>query len=310
MDIVYTWVDDSFPGYLEELNRHAADPRDLNPNRTRDNLEVVRYSLRSVARNCPWVRRVHFVTCRPQVPDWLNTDHPGLRVVHHDRIIPPEVLPTYNSFCIGSYLHEIPDVTPRFVYLEDDMLIGAPGMVEALFAPDGRPWLHQAAQRVDRNADPATASPWNLALAQADRALSERFMGGGRRHWIHGPQIRDVALTRDLIAMFSAEFAATRGARFRAADNVPPEFLLPHAAAEAGHWPTAPDDISDKLQGYVSIENFVPWTWLQLRRVRRRAPLSVTLNDSFGARPNPRAVALARRWLDGMFPDPSPYERK
>ena len=48
IDVVYTWVDDTFPGYAEELARHAGKPADRNPNRTRDNLDLLRYSLRSL----------------------------------------------------------------------------------------------------------------------------------------------------------------------------------------------------------------------------------------------------------------------
>ena len=73
IDIVYTWVDDSFPGYLDELNRYTDTAHDTNPNRTRDNLDVIRYSLRSVARHAPWVRRIYLLTCRPQVPARSNS---------------------------------------------------------------------------------------------------------------------------------------------------------------------------------------------------------------------------------------------
>ncbi len=309
IDIVYTWVDDSFPGYLAELNRYADDPRDLNPNRTRDNLEVMRFSLRSVARNCPWVRRIYLVTCRPQVPDWLNVDHPQLHLIHHDQIMPAEILPTYNSFCINSFLHALPGITDRFVYFEDDMLAMRPGLMEALVAPDGRPYVHFDRRRVDPRPDPAKASPWNLALAHADRALSQRYGGGPRAHNAHTPQLREVATYDALCTDFAAEIATTRGARFRGPDNVPPEFLGPHFAAQTGAAAVAPEEVNNRLQGYVSIENFTPWTWWQLRRLDRRQPLAVTLNDSFGARPNPRVVAMVRRWLERHFPEPSPWER-
>ena len=310
MDIVYTWVDDSFPGYLEELNRYADDPRDLNPNRTRDNLEVVRFSLRSVARNCPWVRRIHFVTCRPQVPAWLDAGHPMINVVHHDRLMDRKILPTYNSFCIVSHLHLIPDVTDQFVYMEDDMLAMAPGMADALFAADGRPQAHLQPKPIRQDLDPAKDSPWNLALATADRALAARFGGGqGRRHIIHGPQVMDVANSRAMCDAFAAEIATTRASRFRGGDNVPPEVLNQHHGIETGAFAEAPWSLSNDLQGYVSIENFAPWTWWQLKRINARKPLSITLNDSFGDRPNPRVVAMVRAQLDRWFPDPAPWER-
>ncbi|MDF0600035.1 stealth conserved region 3 domain-containing protein [Psychromarinibacter sp. C21-152] len=310
MDIVYTWVDDSFPGYLEELNRYADDPRDLNPNRTRDNLDLIRYSMRSVARNCPWLRRIHLVTCRPQVPPWLDVDHPKINLVHHDRIIAPANLPTYNSFCIVSHLHRIPDVTERFAYLEDDMLVMSPDWRDAMVAADGRMQVHLSKRRVRQDHDPAKASPWNLALATADRALAARFGGGtGRRHVIHGPQLWEVPVAKAMCADFAQAIATTRRSRFRAPDNVPPEFLLQHYAVETGHAVVAPDRLSNAVEGYVSIENFAPITRWELWKLTRRKPLTVTLNDSFGQRPNPRVVAMVRRQLALWFPDPAPWEK-
>ena len=48
IDIVYTWVDDAWPGYQALLGRYASTRHDLNPNRYRDNLELLRYNLRSL----------------------------------------------------------------------------------------------------------------------------------------------------------------------------------------------------------------------------------------------------------------------
>ena len=76
IDVVYTWVDDQWPGYRELLSQYAEVKRDSDPSRTRDNLETLRFSLRSLQRYAPWVNRVFLLTCRPQVPSWLNTAHP------------------------------------------------------------------------------------------------------------------------------------------------------------------------------------------------------------------------------------------
>lgn len=311
IDIVYTWVDDSFPGYLETLNRYVADPRDTNPNRTRDNLDIVRYSLRSVAQNLPWARRIYFVSMRPQVPVWLNTDHPKLRVVHHDEIMDASILPTFNSFCIVSHLHKLPGVSPRFIYFEDDMLAMSPDLGDALFAPDGRPHVHLKPMQVVPRAklDSNIASPWNLSLTNADAALSKRFGPGPRQHITHGPQVMGIGDLAAIGREFPELIAKTRTSRFRGGDNIPPEFLSRHLALETGQAVRAPDALSRLVQGYASLENLWPWTWVQLTRVARRRSLSVTLNDSFGDMPNARAEALVRARLNAWFPDPSPFEK-
>ncbi len=50
IDVVYTWVDGAAPGYAELLGRYAQSGHDLNPNRYRDNLDLLKYSLRSLER--------------------------------------------------------------------------------------------------------------------------------------------------------------------------------------------------------------------------------------------------------------------
>src|SRR3712207_2953782 len=117
IDLVYTWVDDRWPGYLDTLRSYAGIRHDLNPNRTRDNLDLLRYSLRSVERHMPWIRRIHVLTMRPQVPHWLATDR--VVVTHHDDIMEPRFVPTFSSFAIITHLAQLPGLSQRFVYMED-----------------------------------------------------------------------------------------------------------------------------------------------------------------------------------------------
>jgi len=78
IDIVYTWVDGGDPLFISERKRFAGQSAFCNArqafmdNHFRDNGELL-YSLRSVERFAPWVRRIHIVT-NGQVPAWLNTD--------------------------------------------------------------------------------------------------------------------------------------------------------------------------------------------------------------------------------------------
>jgi hypothetical protein len=96
-DILYTWVDDSFPGFQEQRAQYATDPEDLNPERTRDNLDLLKYSLRSIERYAPWRGKIWIVTCRPQVPTWLNTGHPDVRIAYLDEFMPADELPSFNA---------------------------------------------------------------------------------------------------------------------------------------------------------------------------------------------------------------------
>lgn len=68
------------------------------------------------------MRYIHFVTCG-QKPDWLDENHPKLRLVDHKDYIPNQFLPIFNSALIELYLHNIPDLAEHFVYFNDDFYI-------------------------------------------------------------------------------------------------------------------------------------------------------------------------------------------
>jgi len=312
IDVVITWVDDQTPGYRNLLKTYAKTVPDLDPSRTRDTLELLRFNLRALERHAPWVNRVFLFTCRPQVPDWLDTAHPRLTVVHHDEVIPPALLPTFNSFAIISHLHLIPGLSDRFLYLEDDMLLLEDVTLADFTSDDGRPLVFETAKptpRHDTIRDPATERPWNLALAEANRLLDEAF-GSARRSYVnHVPLLIEKAQWRAMAERFPAAFAATRAARFRAAGNVAPEYLYPQLMLAQGKAVRAGAARLRGSCGYVPLEDVWPVTAYALWKVRRRHPKWVTLNDNFGKHPSRIAERLARSFLLGAAPQASRFER-
>lgn len=91
--------------------------------RYRDNQEL-RYSLRSIWKFAPWVRNVYIVT-NGQVPYWLDLKHPRLKVIpHRDIYVNKSHLPSFSSPSIESNLHRIPGLADRFVYFNDDVMLG------------------------------------------------------------------------------------------------------------------------------------------------------------------------------------------
>lgn len=96
---------------------------DVIASRFADNDEL-KYSLRSLQKHAPWVRRV-FVVTNGQIPSWLNLDNPRITIVTHEEIFRNlSHLPTYSSPAIESHLHRIPGLSRRFVYLNDDVMFG------------------------------------------------------------------------------------------------------------------------------------------------------------------------------------------
>jgi len=312
VDVVITWVDDRTPGYRDLLRAHAKSVPDLDPSRTRDNLEILRYGLRALERHAPWVNRVFLFTCRPQVPDWLDTAHPRLTVVHHDEVIPAALLPTFNSFAIISHLHLIPGLSDSFIYLEDDMVLLRDVTLADFRGDDGRPLVFETAKptpRHDTIRDPAAERPWNLALAEANGLLDGAFASARRGYVNHVPLLIDKAEWGAMTERFPEAFAATRAARFRATGNVAPEYLYPQLMLAQGKAVRASPQRIAASCGYVPLEDVWPVTAYALWKVRRRRPKWVTLNDNFGKHPSRIAERMAQDFLRAAAPQPSRFER-
>ena len=86
--------------------------------------EELRYSLRSVEKHAPWVRKIFIVT-NGQIPAWINLDNPRIKIVTHHEIFPNiSHLPTFSSPAIESHLHRIPGLSQKFIYMNDDVMFG------------------------------------------------------------------------------------------------------------------------------------------------------------------------------------------
>ncbi len=308
VDLVLTWVDDSWPGYLDELRQYASTRHDLNPNRTRDNLEVLKYSLRSIDRHVRWARQVYLVTCRPQVPPWI--DRSAIRVVHHDEFMPPAHLPTFNSFAIVSNLHRLPDLAERFVYVEDDRVFGREVAVEDFWDARGRTRVYEAWRGTPGagRQHARGASPWNLALAYSNALLDARFGRRRRGQTKFAPLAIDRARWDEMIATWPDAFARTSASRFRADGNVAPEHLYPHLQLASGAGERVPRTTMLRHAWYQPINNVTLLQRVGFARLRWLAPKLACLNDNFGQRPRATAVHAVKRALDAWFPRASRFE--
>ena len=140
VDVVYTWVNGSDPAHRAEMRRHGGGGWDGG---YRD-YGVIKYSARSVAKFMPWVRNIVLVT-NGQVPDWVDPAAPRLRLVTHKDIFEnPRNLPTFNSNAIEANLRNIPGIAPCFLYLNDDMFLGAPIPKDLFFDEHGNLKLHMS----------------------------------------------------------------------------------------------------------------------------------------------------------------------
>lgn len=129
MDIVITYVNGQDPLWLEDYCNAVNRP--VLAKRFRD-WGMLRYLLRGIEKNIPFVRNVFLVVAREsQVPDWVDRER--VKVVLHRDIIPQQFLPVFNSSSIEMFLHRIKGLDEHFVYLNDDFFPVRPCTEETFF---------------------------------------------------------------------------------------------------------------------------------------------------------------------------------
>lgn len=189
IDIVYLWVDGADPAWQarrrQALLRPAAQGAlaahgDVQ-GRYRDNGEL-RFNLRALHRFFPDHGHIFLVT-DGQTPAWLRPS-PGLTIIDHRDLLPAAALPVFDSGHIESYLHHIPGLAERFIYLNDDVFFGAPVDPAFWFSSAGVAVFMESATVPDYAGFQAHES----ALVNAS-LLSRQWLSGRDSAYRHAPHI-------------------------------------------------------------------------------------------------------------------------
>lgn len=128
IDFIVAWVDGTDPNWLKEKQVYDSnsiskyDKNWINGDSRYRDWDLMRYWFRGVETFAPWVNRIWFVTWG-HYPEWLNINHPKLRIVNHKDYIPAKYLPTFSSHTIELNLHRISGLEEQFVYFNDDMFL-------------------------------------------------------------------------------------------------------------------------------------------------------------------------------------------
>ena len=136
IDVVVTWVDGNDPEWQKERDLFVSKKERENPSSGGDerfvNDGLFKYVFRSIEKNIPWVNNVYLITWG-HLPEWLNLEADGLKIVNHSDFLPKEYLPTFNGNVLALNLHRIHGLEERFIYVNDDMYFISPVKKEAFF---------------------------------------------------------------------------------------------------------------------------------------------------------------------------------
>lgn len=299
LDAVYTWVDGADPVYARLRDEHARTlGLEVNPERDRDDLSLLRYSLRSLEACAPWIERVWLVTPRPQAPAWL--DPATVRLVHEDEIGAEG--PLFNSDAVEFHLGNLPGLSERFLYLCDDMLLARP-LVPRDLVREGR-------IRVFLDPDPLPEEPADAfarKLRETGRALDRRFGPAPRRRVQHGPTV----LPKGVLAVDDEAVRRTVSERFRREGHVNFQTWCVHRLLQE-----RPEEaeIVPRWEAFsagtklVRLDNDAGGFWKARLSMRLWPFRFLCLNDDMGAAPDPAYLEEVRRWLERRYPRPSRFE--
>lgn len=151
IDLVYLWCDGNDPKFIKQKKERmnevglCADIQNTGDVRYIQ-FDELKYSLRSVLKNIPWIRHIFIVT-NNQRPSWLK-NHSKITIIDHTEIIPSKFLPTFSSCCIELFITQIPGLSEKFLYANDDMFFYRTLKPSDFFDDDGKPlvWLSKDEQ--------------------------------------------------------------------------------------------------------------------------------------------------------------------
>lgn len=141
IDLVYLWVDGNDPKWQAKRNSffgRKVENSSTNFNGRYINNDELKYSLRSVEKYAPWIRKIFIIT-DDQTPEWLDIENPKIKIVDHKDILPHNSLPCFNSNVIEHFVNKIPNLSEHFLLSCDDMFFNKTVLPTTFFAPDGFP---------------------------------------------------------------------------------------------------------------------------------------------------------------------------
>ncbi len=311
VDLVYTWVHGQDPRHRELRNtwarRYGLDPVVFNPDVRYVEHDELRYSLRSIERFAPWVRKIHIVT-PGQTPSWLDTSHPKITMVHQDSIMAnPGWAPVFNSLAIEAQLHRIPGLAEHFIYCNDDMFLGQRCQKRDFFAvlPGSRA-QHVGMKVMLSERDDDWIVPWRsmpedrLARLWMAQWNNVKFALELRRPWRkvrkltnHQAQSMTRSALRHASERLRRDWERTCTSKFRGPDDL--EFL-----AVARYLSLAN---GSAVRGFLPHEVFASERAL-VAHDAASLPALFCVNEGAGG-----AEERQPRQLERLFPEPSGFER-
>ncbi len=309
VDIVYLWVNGNDENFQKERTfwKNKLGIPETNDNsyaRYIEN-EELRYSMRSVAMNAPWINKIYIVT-NGQIPDWLDTTNPKIKIVTHKEIMPDEILPTYNSLVIESYVADIPELSEHFLLANDDCYISRPVVPSFFFDKQGKPIVRLVRQKLSDKC--VQDSLYFRTIRYALDAFKEKYPSFEMENCIPHHSIDAYSKTsyKECIKEFQVEFDKLRVQKFRGEtiQRIIQAFYL--IGVKQSKYELVKRDYSNyKSAASVSMRvNTLDW---MIERLCKKRPALLCINDITDVTPEQRRDA--RLLYETLYPVRQKWEK-
>lgn len=321
IDAVVMWVDGSSDDFQRAEQTALEEERAKGKTvvhsaaRHRDNGEL-RYLLRSIEQNMPWIRHIYVVT-NGQKPDYIDFSVPGISQVSHSDIFSNDAAtPCFNSFVIDSYLHNIEGLSENFIRFSDDFFIGR--------SVEKEEFLKTRAAFVFKGEVQEQPKTRYQAQVKRNAELMKQVLDVRPKYNVaHAPQLRNIPTCKRFEETYRDALMHTRSNRFRTKNDLIPLMLYPYFVLSE----VCRESIESMVRGLGDGLVYVPkrditeryaqvaigredenWAG-KLNKIQQVKPLFFNLNDNFGAERESEGLEAMDTFLATMFPVPSRFER-
>lgn len=308
IDIVYTWVDDSDSNWREEREKALVTEnhlisKDANAKNRFRNRDELKYSLRSIDKFAKFINHIYIVTAN-QRPQWLK-DHPKITVVSHEDIFPNKNhLPTFNSQAIEAHLHRIPNLSEKFLYFNDDCLLGSLAQPSDFFTADGKICIYLSENQISSDLQVSNPTLYHSACKNTDELLSKTYKKETRYEVAHTPYALTKSLVQETSDLFPEIFDLVSSHKFR----MPSDFTLTNGLVQYHALYTQKGIIAKNVLFYIPIASDIELLSKRLAIARSIPCKFLCLHDIANEDTEMVIDFMIERFLETFLPEPAPWE--
>lgn len=323
IDVVYSWIDGNHPEVVKQLKywRRKLNPSGETATANRfQNMDELKYSLRSVREYAPWVRNIYVVTSLGLIPEWFDVEQGARRnvfFIDDSKLL--EDTPVFNSLAKESVLHRIPGLSECYLYFNDDFFFGSPVSPGDFLTADGKAKVFWEAKLIPTAAAELAEDDyfqrgliWTKQLFhRIERSLPRRLPHEHLFFKKHTPDIHFVSEDKLKWHTVGPELQRTSRAKFRGVNQVFDNSLFDYCWKLARGKAVIDADDDALSYYYLSLQGKpLKETW-GFNEIYKRRPKVFCINDNL-VRSNMLtrgSVARFKEFLELYFPRKAPWEK-